>query len=569
MKNYIVYIVCVFFTMHVSCQVAIEKNINSKNIEKQIDSIFQKYNNSKTPGIAIGVVKKGELIFSKEYGMANLGYDIPVSDSTVFTLCSVSKQFTVLGLMLLVEKDLISLNDDIRKYVPELPNYGHIITLRHLANNTSGLRSNLQLLGLKGYTADDMITQNTVDQVIFRQKELNFIPGDEYNYSNSGFILLAKVIEKVSGKPFSSYIKENIFIPLGMHNSFVMDNYQKIVKNKAHSYGLGEDKSFVFSPSNYSYVGASGIYTTLEDFSKWAANFDSIKVGSQDIFDQMNTKGVLNNGKESFYALGQIVQDYHGLKRIWHSGGDAGYRSYIGRFPDQETTIILLSNNASVYAEGEALKVANLFLKPFFNKSETKIKQENQKLRFINLSLKQKEKLTGSYLSKNYEIIRNIQIQNDTLFYVRPNQGNRKSELKPINATKFVLGTNKDVQVSFKDKQTLKVLVNNEEVESYYKYVPKVYTTEDLQEFTGKYYCDELEIIYELKVENNNLIIYNSKIGTIKINSLKEDVFIGTSWIFNSLVFERSKNKSVILGFRVSGQRVKNMYFKKLKKTSL
>ena len=562
MKNYMTYIICVFFTLYASCQTPTKENI-PKNLEGKIDSIFQKYNNPKTPGIAIGIIKKGDLIFDRGYGIANLEYNIPVSDSTVFTLCSVSKQFTILGIMLLVEKGLISLNDDIRTYVPELPDYGNVITLRHLANNTSGLRSNLQLLGLKGYIADDMINQRTVDEIIFKQRELNFAPGEEYNYSNSGFVLLAKVIEKVSRQSFSSYMKENIFNPLNMDDTFVMDNYQKVVKNKASSYEILNNE-FVFAPSNYSYVGASGIYTTLKDFSKWAANFANAKVGNQKIFNEMSTKGILNNGKESFYALGQIVQDYHGLKRIWHSGADAGYRSYIGRFPDQKISIILLSNNASVHAEGEALKVANIFLEPFYDKNDDNGKQENQKFHFINLPLKQKEKLTGHYLSKNYEVIRNIEIQNDTLFYIRANQGNRKSSLKPINEKRFVLGSKNNVHVSFEEKDVLKVLVNNKEVETYFKYTPKTYTIKELQEFTGKFYSDELETTYELKIEGDNLVIWNSRIGSVKINPLKRDTFLGTSWIFNSLFFERNEKKQ-ITGLRVSGQRIKNIYFEKVK----
>ncbi|WP_298539951.1 serine hydrolase domain-containing protein [uncultured Aquimarina sp.] len=540
------------------CQINKEEK---SSIESQIDSLFKNYTN--VPGISIGVIKNNQLVYSKQFGLANLEYDIPISEATVFTLCSVSKQFTVLGLMLLVDEGLISLDDDIHTYIPELPDYGNIITLRHLANNTSGLRSNLQLLGLKGYTADDMINQHIVDEIIFRQEELNFKPGDEYNYSNSGFILLAKVIEKVSGKSFSQYIKDNIFDPLEMHDSFVMDDYQKIVKNKASSYEKSNDE-FVFAPSNYSYVGASGIYTTIEDFSKWATNFTQMKVGNKNIFDEMNKKGVLNNGQESFYALGQIIQEYQGLKRIWHSGADAGYRSYIGRFPDQDLTFILLSNNASVYAEGEALKVADLFLKHLFEKNKKERISITQKPMYTSLSLKQKEELTGSYLSENYEVIRNIRLEEDKLMYIRPDQGNRKTELRPLNKMRFVLGTNENVQVLFNNDEVLKILVDNKEEEKYIKYFPKRYTVDELLEFTGVYYCDELETTYELKIENDNLIIFNSRIGTVNINSLKEDVFLGTSWIFNSLVFIRNKDES-INGFRVSGQRVKHMYFKKVK----
>ncbi len=561
-------ILAAFFSCHSVQQATSQVHNESSSLiseatKKKIDSIFKKYDNLETPGLAIGIVKDGETIFTKGYGMASLEYGIPVSDSTVFTLCSVSKQFTVLGLMLMVEQGLVSLDDDIRKYVPELPDYGTTITLRQLANNTSGLRSHLRLLGLKGYIADDMINQKTVEEIIFSQRELNNIPGEAYSYSNSGFVLLAMVVERVSGKPFSSYITENIFRPLKMDKSFIMDNYQRIVKNKAISYEIGVDTEFVFAPSNYSYIGASGIYTTLEDFTKWAINFNKPKVGSAEIFNKMNTKGRLNNGEESFYALGQVVQEYNGLQRIWHSGSDAGYRSYIGRFPAQGMTFILLSNNATVHAEGEALKVANLFLEPFFKQVQESEKEETLNLKIVDLSFREKKEFTGAYLSRNYEITRHVKIENDTLMYIRPDQGNRKSKLHPIAESKFVLGTNSNVHVSFPSKEELNILVDNKVDETYYRCVPKSYTSEELHEFTGRFYAEELETFYELQVKNNKLVIFNTRIDDIELNPLKEDVFLSTSWIFNSMVFERNVDNT-IKGFRVSGQRVKNMYFKKL-----
>lgn len=567
MKEYSIIILCVCLLILPSChtvkQSPVTKPANSKIsnfLEERVDSIFHQYNNAATPGIAVGIVKDGETVFTKGYGIANLEYGIPVSDATVFTLCSVSKQFTVLGLMLLRDEGLLSLDDDIRSYVPELPDYGTTITLRHLANNTSGLRSHLQLLGLKGYIADDMINQQITEDVIFRQMELNFRPGDAYNYSNSGFVLLAKVIERVSGQSYTSFLDDRIFKRLGMNHTFVMDNYQKIVTNKAASYELGADGAFVFAPSNYSYVGASGIYTTIEDFSKWAANFQNIVVSNQQIFSEMNTKGILNNGEESFYALGQIVQEYNGLNRIWHSGSDAGYRSYIGRFPDQNISIVLLTNNATVYAEGEALKVMNLFLEPYFERAENRKTQSNE---FVNLTSKKKQEFEGAYLSENYEIIRNVIIENDTLVYIRPDQGGRQSKLLPVSETKFVLGNSDHIYVSFVKNETLEILDRDEVVETYYKYTPKDYTIDELQEFIGRYYSEELETFYNIQIQNGELVIVNARMGTIKLNSVKQDGFLGSSWIFSNLIFERDEN-SKISGFRVSGQRVKNMLFVKV-----
>ena len=268
----------------------------SQSIENKINSIFEEYDNSKTPGLSVGIVQNGKLIFSKGYGMASLEHNIPVNTSSVFSLASVSKQFTVFAILLLEEKGKLSLEDDVRKHLPKLNDYGETITLRQLANHSSGIRSHLQLLGQVGYISDNIITKEDAHQIIYRQEELNFKPGEEFSYSNSGYVLLAEVVEKVSGKPFSLFMKDNIFDPLEMNHSFVMNDYHKIIKNRANSYEI-ENGDYINAPANYSYFGSTGLYTTLIDFSKWASNFSNPKIGNNRIFDKMNTLAALNNGK--------------------------------------------------------------------------------------------------------------------------------------------------------------------------------------------------------------------------------------------------------------------------------
>ncbi len=539
----------------------------TKSIQNKIDSIFKKYNNLNTPGLSVGFMQNGKLLFSKGYGMADLEHNIPVNTSSVFSLASVSKQFTVFAILLLEEEGKLSLEDDIRMYLPKFKNYGNIITLRQLANHSSGIRSQLQLLGQVGYTSDNIITKKKVHKIIFNQEELNFKPGSEFSYSNSGYVLLAEIVAEVSGKSFPIFMKENVFEPLAMNNSFVMDDYHKIVKNKANSYGI-ENEVYVNAPANYSYYGSTGLYTTLNDFSKWTSNFNNPKVGNSAIFKKMNTLAVLNNGKTYGHALGQFVGDFNGLKQIYHSGGDAGYRAFLGRFPEQDVAVLLLSNNSTIDAQGKALEMADLFLKPYY-KSNSITEPNSSKSKIIKLATKDLMKHSGSYINTNNYVIRDILVRSDTLIYSRQDQNGRATPLLRLDKQNtFQLGNNKNVQAFFSKSGTtesLGILVNGEEVEVYNKYLPKKYSVKELEEFTGSYYSKELDTKYILKIEKGVLTVSHSKMDFITLKSIKLDSFLALSWQFRSLKFERNQNH-LVDGFRISSDRAKNVYFEKTTK---
>ena len=536
----------------------------SKSSEDKIDSIFQEYDNSVTPGVSIGLMQNGKLIFSKGYGMADLEHNIPIDSSSVFSLASVSKQFTVFAVLLLEQQGKLSLDDDIRKHLPKFPNYGEKITLRQLANHSSGIRSHLQLLGQAGYISDNVITKEDAEQVIYRQAELNFKPGTEYNYSNSGYVLLAEIVEKVSGEPFSLFMKENVFDPLKMNNSFVMDDYHRVVKNRANSYE-NENGTYVNAPANYSYYGSTGLYTTIIDLSKWASNFSNPKIGNKDIFKKMNTIAVLKNGNKYEYALGQFIGNFKGLEQIYHSGGDAGYRAYLGRFPNENISVLLLSNNNTVDAQGKALEIADIYLESFYEKNLVNETVSNE-LKTIKLSTSELKKFSGSYLDTNNYLIREIFVRNDTLIYSRKDQNGRETKLLALDKPNtFQFSNNNNVQAIFRKsgtKQSLKILVDNEEVESYSKYLPKRYSLEELKEFAGSFYSIELDTHYVLKIIDGNLTIFHPKMELITLQSIKADSFLGSSWRFRSLEFQKNESNQ-IEGFRISSDRAKNVLFKK------
>lgn len=347
---------------------------NNLKIEQKIDSLFSKYN-SKTSGVAVGVVKNGILIYKKGYGIANLEYDIPISPKTIFNVGSVSKQFTTFSIYLLEKQGKISFDDDIRKHIPELPLYEKKITIKHLCSHTSGLKDQWALLTLASYIMDDIITTEQVMKIIVKQKELNFAPGSEFKYSNTGFTLLTEIVKRVSGKTFSEFAKENIFIPLGMESTFVYDDNEKIVKNRAYSYGRENE---IYSKRNFnsSSVGPSNIYTTVEDLSKWTANFENPIVGNVDFINHFNERSLLDNGKPAilavrdgetiYHAKGQFIRNYKGVNVYNHTGSDAGFKSYLGRFQDNKLSIILLSNDENFVAYKAGMDIAEFYLSDKF-----------------------------------------------------------------------------------------------------------------------------------------------------------------------------------------------------------
>lgn len=344
---------------------------NDNAIEIEIDKLFAGYN-AATPGAAVAVVKDGKIIFKKGYGAANLEYDLPVTPKTVFHVASLSKQFTAFSIYLLEKQGRISLEDDIRKYVPEVPDFGKTIRIKHLLAHTSGIRDQWALLTLAGWRMDDIITTEHILKIISRQKELNFEPGTAFSYSNSGYTLLAETVKRVSGKTFAEYTRENIFAPLGMTDTQFYDDFNKIVKNRAYSYEK-ENGAYKKKNLNYSNVGATSLLTTVEDLSKWALNFENLTVGDAELIRRFNEPSLLNNGQpvlyavingeNSYHAKGQFTRNYRGVDLLNHSGHDAGFRSFLLRFPAKKLSIIALSNDEHINAFQTSFTIAGFYLK--------------------------------------------------------------------------------------------------------------------------------------------------------------------------------------------------------------
>jgi CubicO group peptidase (beta-lactamase class C family) len=330
--------------------------------DARIDSIFARFDRRDAPGCAVAVSRAGTPLHLRGYGMADLENDVPITPATSFYLASVSKQFAAYSVILLARDGTLSLDDEVRKFIPELPDfrprYATPITLRHLLNHTSGLRDYFALLSLSGWPGDGPVTEQDFLQLVGRQRTLNFAPGTRHLYSNTGYVLLSIVVKRASGKPLREFAAERIFAPLGMTSTVVRDDHTMLVKRRAPAYVPTRSGGWELSVPGFDVVGDGGIYSTAEDLVKWHANFLEPRAGDRAALALLEQRGVLMSGDTIPYAAGLSHGRTRGLATVSHGGAYGGYRTMSLRFPQQQLAVAVLCNNGSANASQLAQRVA-------------------------------------------------------------------------------------------------------------------------------------------------------------------------------------------------------------------
>ncbi len=354
----------------------------------KVDKLFAAWDNTTSPGASLAVVRDGKIIYERGYGMAKLEDGIVNTPDKVFDIGSVSKQFTAACVAMLVREGKIGPEDDIRKYIPEMPAYEKPVTVNHLLHHTSGLRDYNALLELAGFRAEsDCPTVEESLDIICRQKKLNYAPGEEYSYTNTGFFLLSQIVERVSGKSLNAFAQERIFGPLGMTKTLFQDDHTQIIHDRATGYAKGEN-GFQINMSNWDETGDGNVYTTVRDLYLWDQAFYTNVLG-RDLMDMLQTTGVLNSGQAIDYAWGLVVSEYKGLKVVEHGGAWAGFRAALVRFPEQKFSVIILANLDSIDPSGLALRVADIYLAGQLRSPPKKKGKRPRRLREARLSRSQ------------------------------------------------------------------------------------------------------------------------------------------------------------------------------------
>jgi CubicO group peptidase (beta-lactamase class C family) len=553
-----------------------QQNVTAKTqpsddeLAKKVDAFLSQWDKNDMPGGAVGVVKDGRLVYKRGFGMANLDYDVPNTPSTLFNLASVSKPFTAFSVALLAQQGKLSLDDDIRKYVPELPKYDETITIRHLIHHTSGIREYQALVLFGGLGTDNAYSPKAILNMLARQKNISFKPGAKYQYSNSGYFLLGIIVERVSGKSLRAFAEENIFKPLGMNNTRYFDNRFEVIKNRASGYLVGPDKSIRARSSLYDLVGAGGVLTTVEDLYLWVQNFYEPKVGNKELISLLTTPGTLNGGEKMNYAFGMWRGQYKGLPRITHSGNMSGYRARIGSFPEQKFTFIALSNNSAIFPSAIVDKLADIYLE-----GELKPEAPSQKRVAETLppaiALPEKEALryAGVYANPETGKVFKLSLKDGKLV----NSGLLSNEIPvtPISENRLLLVEGSDVtelNPVFNQSGTIseiKILPKSGKPDIFVPVKPPLDSPQQLSEYAGTYYSDEFNADYKISLKGNHLSLQLGENLQPTLTAAYADVFTTAGGQIN-LSFTRD-DKGKIAGFvfnsAVDEREVKGIVFKR------
>jgi len=524
-----------------------------KTLTENVDELFAQWNKQDSPGCALGIIKNGKFIYKRGYGMANLEHDIPISPSTVFQLDSTSKQFTAMCIALLTSQGKISLDDDIRKFVSELPSYENPITIRYLIHHTSGIRDYLELMSLAGVRDDDYYTEDELLEMLARQKQLNFKSGAEFLYSNSGYFLLSVIVNRTSGKSLREFAQENIFKPLGMKYTHFQDDHTMIVKNRAIGYSPKEGGGYRIHMTNLDIVGDGGVLTTMEDLLLWDQNFYHNKLGEEDLINQVLSRGKLNNSEKLTYAFGLKVADYKGLKMVSHGGAFVGFRSEMIRFPEQEFSVICLANLSTINPTKLCKQVADIYLADKFRQKA---------FEFIELPEEELKDKADVFRDPVTGAICELSIKDGKLMVYSFDSG---FQIAPLSKTQFrSVDAPFDVNIRFERQNQSKPLLMHVEVEG-----EKPVTLEAIQfvspptaklaEYVGEYYSDELQATYKLVLEEGKLFFRHKNAPEKFLSPTLEDMFrIGGITIH----FIRDLWGKVS-AFTLSSGRVRNLRFEK------
>jgi CubicO group peptidase (beta-lactamase class C family) len=499
------------------------------------------------PGCAAAVSLNGDVVFEKAFGLADLEHNVPNTTQTIFESGSVAKQFTAASLVLLQQDGKLNLDDPVRKYIPELPDYGAPLTIRHLLNHTSGLRDWGSVMGLTGAgRGDRVITMDLALDVITHQRALDFKPGAEYSYSNSGYNLAAIIVERVSQQKFPAYVEERLFKPLGMKNSSWRDDYQRIVPGRAQAYSRERTGPWRLNMPFMNVYGNGGMLTTVGDWMKWNAMLDSQSLGAP-LVTALETRGVLNDGRKIAYALGLVVDKYNGLKDVSHGGATAGYQTFLARYPDNKVSVGVMCNGTSPSAGGIAASITDEIFGPF---------PDTPKTESAKISEDELKQFVGIWRNEKTHAPARFAIENGVSRW-------SGARLVPMGGGQFTAGGNQLKFTFDKDNKP----VSAETVDSdgeVTRFVPEkewTPTPADLVSFIGDWFSEEAGATFTVAIDGDKPFIKQRPATNLQMQPVYKDHFTVQGYV---LWFTRDKNGKVS-NLHVGTSRMRDMLFVRVK----
>lgn len=532
--------------------------------EAAVDALFASIG-AGDPGAALGVYSKGKLVYAKGYGIADMEDGRPITPQTQFHVASVSKEFAAFAIALLARDGKVDLNADIRRYLPYVPDFGEVITVNHLIHHTSGLRDQWSLFVLGGQDMDNRLRQKQVVNMVSRQRALNFKPGSEYSYSNTGYTLLAEIVHAVSGQTLRQFTEERIFKPLGMSKTFFFDDVDEIVPGRAQSYNReNPDKPWKRELLNYDNAGATSLFTTVEDLAKWAGNFTNPVVGDRALIDQVTTNGTLSDGKPITYGFALQRTKIGGREVITHSGADAGFRAIFVYYPVQDFAVAITANtpfdaagkNFGLDLSARVAAIADLYLPkvpapavPAIDKKPNPAPLVGTYFNQYAHTLKLEARTDGLYLDSGYGKPTKLTQRANGTFDFGPPVRSYFTAVKGANGTIAAIEqvTPDESRVTRFDRITLAT--------------PPAAT---LADYAGNYYSDELDATYAIAVEGDHLSVRSIWMpDPVALKAVVADRFESPSWTLGAVAFDRDAQGKVS-GLKIHAGRVRHVALRRL-----
>ena len=505
------------------------------SLNKKIDSILFRWKSTQ-PGCAVSIVMGNDIIYSKGFGLANVENNIPITPETVFTLASVSKEFTGYAVTLLVKEGKIALNDDIHKYLPWLADFKHKITVANLLLHTSGLRDHLYLLNFTGFPMEGILTQELALKIIKKEKTLDFIPGEKFFYCNANYVLLAEIIERAGGKSYAAFADSAIFRPLGMHHTRIQQNPYEIIKNHAASYSDDNGHITTF-PLIYYEHGDGGVLSSATDLAKWARNFYDPTAGNLSDIASYTSPGHLNNGRRTEYCSGVFSNIHRGQKRLMHKGGIAGYKNFIAVYPELKIVIVMLTNADDGPKTTATMEDLAALLVPQGELTDPETEPAlTPAVMADTLSIR---KLAGEYVAHSGEKI-HINWKKGGLYIdstlLHPAKGNIWYTDNNPAVRYHLLNGAEPIQVEIPGP--------NPPV-TYHKIITASKSLNSLKAYCGTYTADEVDYSFTISIKNGKLQLTNHRHGSTNITLYGKDDLYPNFYFIDHLVTVRNKQGQV------------------------
>ncbi|MEQ9297199.1 MAG: serine hydrolase domain-containing protein [Cyclobacteriaceae bacterium] len=550
---------------HLSGSLAQSSDIPSK---AQMDAVFEQFTDPEAPGIAAAVMYKGEVVYTKTFGKANLESGTSISEDTPFQLAEMSAQFTAYAALLLDEAGEISLDDNITEYLEELPAHMNGIKIHHLLSHSHGLYDIRPLRWISGWSPADVFTQEDALRLIVNQEELDYEPGASFAFSDTGMILLAEIIKRKTGMSLNEYTQEAIFQPLGMNNTSYVSNANVLSNDRARAY-RSSDNSSELLPHTYRIEGPMNVYSSINDLMIWDRHLRDRDLGGSNLHDKLSMVVTLDDGTpfnqpEGQFTYGQrYIHKERGIPEFYQTGYTAGFATAIWRFAGQDFTVVTLTNTGDTYTGYLGNQIAYLFLEDKFIEPAS---TDYTKLGGPKLTIEDLKAYTGNYWDDLGGLARTIAIVDDTLRYIRSPEN--KTALIPSGKHKFQMmyPTDDKVFVNFSGQPGSRVMgyLNGEaDPITHNEYEPVDPSTEELSSIVGTYYCKSTDTSWDMTLEDYQLVLSNVKIGSATLRPIMKDVFSGDQWSLRAIKILRSRAGKVT-GFEVSYEQIRSLVFDKV-----